>query len=170
MDNSIVKKVFILLAIACLVVGAAYVLSVMGGREVPRSDIKADSEEQSMVTEPVVHKLDVTAATTPEDKLPQGFPQDIPVNLETIVAGSTSAFTGRTYVQYSVSFLSDRTRAQEYQSYLSFMTNAGYEFGSAGRNPQQFSLYGTKDNDDLSITISEQSGKTLVHIGYLDRQ
>jgi hypothetical protein len=30
-------------------------------------------------------------------------------------------------------------------------------------------LYGTKDNDDLSITISAQNGRTLVQMSYLDR-
>lgn len=112
--------------------------------------------------------VDVSAATTPADKLPKGFPSSIPVESKNILTSASQVYTDRTPNEtvYSVSYQSDKTPAEKYSEYLAFMTKDGYTFSATGKNAQNHSLYGTKGNTILLVTASTNAGKTVVQINY----
>jgi len=116
-----------------------------------------------------VRNVDLTQKTN-RDQLPLGFPKNIPVDTSSRLTQSyVLAFPERNMSQYTAGFTTKETVVSQYKLYLDFMTNSGYLFAADGKNLNT-SLYGTKDNDDLSVVFSNQNGITNVSISYLDRQ
>jgi len=110
------------------------------------------------------------AQKSDRDQLPAGFPSDIPVDTTNKLSQSyVLAFPDRGVNQYTVEFNTKLSAQAQYKTYLDFMTANGYTFGESGKNANA-SLYGTKNNDDLSVVFSSQNGVTTVSISYLDRQ
>jgi hypothetical protein len=109
------------------------------------------------------------AQKSDRDQLPAGFPTDIPVD--------TSSKLSQSYVlndpernikQYTVEFNTKLSAEAEYKNYLDFMNANGYNFAEKSKKIN-FYLYGTKNNDDLSVVFSSQNNVTTVSISYVDR-
>jgi biopolymer transport protein ExbD len=156
--------VFVLLAVLVLVV----IVFVVRRQQVSQLPVPAkDSATKERVQ---VTQFDTT--TNQSDKLPNGFPQGVPVETATITESIRSEYADRQAVQLQVSFLSQRGPVELFSEYQDYMTRESWDFGSQGLNPEAGSLYGTKEGDDLSVVISSAGtgSGTLVQIGYLDRQ
>lgn len=107
------------------------------------------------------------------DRLPAGFPADIPVELEGIVESYARTYPSNDMVQYTVSYHSAESMDVKYEEYDNFMTEASYGFSEDGKDQEHGYLYGTRENDDLSVTvsvISETDAETLVQVTYIDRE
>ncbi len=117
----------------------------------------------------VTSQTDIANALTPEDRLPQGFPSDIPVDTAEMIESYSAEYKDIGATQYTVMYASSRPMEELYAQYLSFMTDAGYEFGDNGKNEEQKELIGTKDNDNLIVKVSTREGRVFVQISFLDR-
>jgi len=116
-----------------------------------------------------VQQTDLSSAFTPEEKLPRGFPSDIPVDTAEMIESYSAEYKDIGATQYTVMYASSRPMEELYAQYLSFMTDAGYEFGDNGKNEEQKELIGTKDNDNLIVKVSTREGRVFVQISFLDR-
>lgn len=130
----------------------------------PASENNPASEE----TKAIVYKTDVNAATGKE-KLPEGFPANIPVETDSVQDSIKSEIPDMHVTQYSVTYLSDKSVDAVQSIYTAFFTQEGYTTKPSGQAPVQ--LYATKNNDDLSVVIeTTDTGKTRVFVSYLDRK
>jgi hypothetical protein len=157
-------SVIVLIIIALVLIGVVYFLL--------KKPSSPDGTNQEEVTKEnvVVKNTNLSAAGAPEQKLPFGFPKSIPVELDGIVESYSAEYPERSIMQYTISFGTDDSTDTAFSEYSSFMKKNGYVFIENGENKAAGYLYGTKDNDDLSITISAQNGRTLVQMSYLDRR
>ena len=155
------KKVLILLVLAAAVVAVAYLLA--GGTNTPGQNSQA-------TTEPKFDYVDLSKATKQEDKVPSGMPSDIPLELANVIESYTMTRDDKAAVQYTLSYKSSKTKAQKYAEYLDFMTKSDYAFGTSGKNEATGTLSGEKNNDALTVVVSNQGEYTLVQLSYLDRK
>lgn len=120
-------------------------------------------------TEVKVDKVDLTTAQG-DARLPQGFPTDIPVETTGAFESYTADYPTRNFTQYTVSYTTTKTIKDTYALYLSYMTKAGYTFRSDGKDEKHGFLYGTKDNNDLSVVVSAKGSETSVQMSYLKKR
>ncbi len=119
----------------------------------------------------VLTRVDLATATG-QNTLPDGFPKEIPVETANITDGHKVVFpdrgvTGRGITEYTIEFISSKSKGEVYDMYEAFMPASGYRFGEGNRSKEKGILYGRSNSGDLSIVISEKDGKTNVHLTVL---
>lgn len=100
-------------------------------------------------------------------RVPEGFPQDIPLDGEKIIESATTQYPDQDTQQLSVSYQSSGTIAQKYAEYRAYLNQAGYSVTEGETNSLTRSIAGTKEDTVLSVAISNVDGKTLVQLSYL---
>lgn len=160
MSASLIKKILALLVAALVVLILAFGASKLFG---PNSGTTPVIETAQGDT-PVMKSGFIKA-----NALPEGLPIE---NSNLLKDGTYSVLfpESRQMAQYTVSYWSDSSRKDKFNEYLEYMEKAGFDLGQNGKDTRSMSLYGIKDNDDLSVTISTLRDKTLVQITYLERQ
>ena len=116
-----------------------------------------------------VKKVDLNLAKTLAEKLPAGFPNSIPVEIENIVDGYTMNYKDEGVMLHSIRYESEETVSKKFSEYLNFMVKSGFSISKDGQDEKNGVLIGDKDNDNLTILIGVQAGKTSVLISYLNR-
>jgi len=104
------------------------------------------------------------------ERLPIGFPTDVPVDTSAIVESFSANYPDRGVTQSTVSFSSNKSQAALFSEYATFMTNTGYDFGQSGKNENLKTLFGTKDGNDLLIVFPINNSVTSVQITYVERK
>jgi hypothetical protein len=105
------------------------------------------------------------------DKLPSGFPQEIPVDKDAEFTQSYKAsYPDHRVVQYTVEYKSSSSVEEQITIYSDFFKKNGYESTLTSENETVKAYYATKNNDDISLVVSNLDGKAVVLITYLDRQ
>lgn len=112
-------------------------------------------------TIPVAEKINIT--TTPEPKrtdfgtkMPTDFPTDIPVEKGVKVEQSYSLnYVGQK--QLTIVFLSTKTVKENYALYADFLKKQNWSISNKYESTKLSSLYGTKESNDINITISENT-------------
>ena len=153
------KKIVILLILVAVVVGVAYLIAT----RVDKDDGAGQQEEEKVKFEHV----DLSQASG-NDRLPPGFPADIPVETDTAIESYVGNYTDLPGVQRTFSYKSGQTPVQKFNEYKKYMTDNGYEFNEENEGTV-YSLVGDKDNDTLSVVTSVMGQQTLVQITYIDR-
>lgn len=154
------NKKILLLALLLLAAAVFYLLRSPGG----------NPENQNLATgQPEVQHVDLVQASSMDEKLPPGFPSDIPLENGSITQSYKVSYKDRNTVQFSLSYATSKTRSQKYNEYLKFMTEEGFDFGASGKSPERHTLYGIKGSNDLVVIINEINGRTVVDITYLER-
>lgn len=142
------------------------VLMYVGGAKRNTTVTTQLSEEKT-----VVYKGDLNASAS-NQKLPEGFPVDIPVETAIMEESVKVNYTERGITQYSVVYITEKTKNAVISSYLSFFSEQGYQVSppSIGENNGPTQVDAKKNNDDLSIVVeTTQEGKTRVLLTFLDR-
>ena len=166
MKSSTTKKLLALVVLAAIVVGVAYLIS---GKDLIKKDDNVD--ENGHTKSPIEYKhVDLSKASTPEEKLPQGFPSFIPIENTDVVESYSGQNQDPPLTQYTLTYRSTRTVTQKFNEYLNYLTNNGYTFAEGGRDSRNGYLSATKENDTLSVVVSRLGDKTLVQLSYVDRQ
>jgi len=161
------KNIAVLLVVLLFVVGIVYFFlnkSILSPAPLP-----PQVEEKSEEAFEIKHKY-VMGESASSSKVPPGFPTEIPIEEENIIESYSVEHKNRSLTQYTVSFNTSRTPGQVYSDYEKYMTEAGYSFGRNGKDPQNYNLYGTLSNDDLSIYINFKGEKRHIVVGFIDRQ
>ncbi len=73
--------------------------------------------------------------------------------------------------QYTTTFTSSKSVADEYQAYLDYASANGFTLLSKGLDTKTNSahFYAIKDKVDLNVTISSQNHKTEISVSYLQK-
>ncbi len=117
----------------------------------------------------VVEQVDLEN-TTGANRLPPGFPLDIPVNVDTIQESYSVDYNESGFTQHSLSYTTDDSIEGVYTTYKEYMENDGYDMSDTTLVADSIgSLYGAKDGNDLSVVVSVHSDGTLVNLSYLER-
>lgn len=148
------KNISILIVVAILLIVIAY--SIM---KLPFSDQKQD---------PNVSWAD-TSAENQMDRLPKGFPQNIPVEIDNLEE-SYSIDYEEGVTQSVVSFYTATSADDAFFLYEYFMTEEGYDFGPSGKSPTDKTLRGSKNGNDLTVIVGTLNEGVFVQINYLNRE
>lgn len=93
--------------------------------------------------------------------MPTDFPTDIPVEKGTKVEQSYSLnYAGQK--QLTIVFLSAKTVKENYTLYADFLKEKNWNMVNNYESPKLSSLYGTKESNDINVTISENDSTLLV--------
>lgn len=150
----------LLLPLAALVLLVVSVLVVYTMRK-PGSEFT--KENVSVV------KADLNSANQ-LSRLPADFPTNTPVETANLTDSLSMHYEDRAAVLYTVTYTSEDTNIRAYARWLTYMEEEGYNIPETGRNMEQWTLYGTKDNNELTLVISSRERGTQVQVSYLARQ
>lgn len=93
--------------------------------------------------------------------VPTDFPTDIPIENGAKVEQSYSLnYVGQK--QLTIVILSVKTVNENYSLYADFLKLNGWNVSNKYESPKLSSLYGTKENNDINVTISENSSASSV--------
>ena len=119
-----------------------------------------------------IQNVNLSSVKNDADKIPQGFPNDIPLEIANITGGQRADFVDRGVTQYTVSYNSALDLPTKYSEYVDFASKAGYSFVSDGyiKTESSSGFYATKGNDSITVLVAEAVNKkgVLVQITYLD--
>lgn len=114
---------------------------------------------------PVAEKI-TTTTTEPKrtdfgTKIPTDFPTDIPVENGVKVEQSYSLnYVGQK--QLTIVFQSTKTVKENYALYTDFLNKHNWSISNKYESAKVSSLYGTKGNNDINVTISENTSGTFI--------
>ncbi len=103
------------------------------------------------------------------DKLPAGFPEDIPVDTSEIEESYFAEYKERGITQYAVSYWSNESVSEVFSKYELFVASGNYVVESSEDLLGGKDIYAIRDGDDLSVKISTTNGRTFVQISYIKR-
>ncbi len=120
-----------------------------------KNALPALPREQTAIIPPEPKKTDFGT------KVPTDFPADIPVENGVKVEQSYSLnYVGQK--QLTIVLLSTKTVKENYSLYSDFLKKQNWNVLNAYDNPTVSSLYGTKENVDINVTISENTSTTSI--------
>lgn len=107
-----------------------------------------------------------TATTTPQKtdfgtSMPPDFPTDIPIESGVQMEQSYS-INSSGQKQLTIVFLSDKTVKENYSLYADFLKKQNWNISNTYESLKVSSLYGTKGNNDMNVTISENTSTTSI--------
>ncbi len=109
-----------------------------------------------------------------DDTLPESFPEDIPVDRNTIIGGSSALDTERNILETDVTYVTDASIEELVVTYTSYLKSRNYELKGADQSDAtHVSLYGKNESSDISILIyPEESSVSVynVNISYIERK
>jgi len=156
------KKILILvLIIAALVVGAYLIANQFGS--------KIDSPQGSAADGVKIEQVDLVNTLTPQERLPKGFPSDVPVETASVTQSFSADYNERNVKQSSLTYLSEKSFDEKYQEYKTFMDRNDYTYKESGPNLTVRALSGKKNNADLVVVVSDKGDKVQVQISYVER-
>lgn len=114
--------------------------------------------EQSVVTESQPQEPQKTDFGT---SVPTDFPTDIPIEKDAKIEQSYSLnYAGQK--QLSIVFLSAKTVKENYSLYADFLEKQNWIISNKYESEKLSSLYGTKESNDINVTISENTSEDAV--------
>lgn len=124
-----------------------------------------------------VFKKDTTVTQEPTRTdfgtgVPADFPADIPIE-EGVKAEQSYSLNYVGQKQLTIVFISTKTVKENYAFYADFLAKQGWNVSNKFESPKLSSLYGTKESNDINVTISEKkldaSVKSQVSISFLKK-
>jgi hypothetical protein len=163
----------ILFFIAGVIVGVLISYSGIfsfGGSDSSSDQVLKSADQKITETDKVlIEKTDLSASAGAVDKLPSGFPADVPSETVGIFESYKAFYKEKDVTQYSVSFYSDSPVDNKYNEYKSFFVNDGYALQDDSLDSTQASLYASRNGRSVSIVISIKDGKTIVQLTVLQK-
>ncbi|OHA81851.1 MAG: hypothetical protein A2675_01745 [Candidatus Yonathbacteria bacterium RIFCSPHIGHO2_01_FULL_51_10] len=145
-SNNASRKI-ITASVLVLVVVAAVALALLS----PRSEPNAPKSDSNIVLTQEPTRTDFGASPPPD------FPTNIPLEEGAGVTQSYSlSYTAQK--QLTLVILSGKTIKQNYALYADFLANDGWSISNTYESATVASLYGRKENNEINITISADSG------------
>lgn len=103
-------------------------------------------------------------------EVPAGLPQGLPIEDSAEILESYSAvYEERGVIQHSLSYVSQNSTEDIFESFLNFVEDGGYEISYDGRDSGSLVISADKDNNNLFFSVSIREGRVFVQISYLER-
>lgn len=151
-----------ILAIAGLAVLIIVIYFVASGRQGAAPGTEKTGRESKETSE--TKEFAVTKKEVPANEAPSGFPSEVPIEAGAKITQNYEADTTDGRHQATRTFESSRTVAQNYQTYLNFLTQNGWEVTNKLQTDNLASVFGKKDDAELSATISKNSISGVVSV------
>ena len=149
-------------------------IAVFAVSSLPKRNAEVNLQNENQATQTIqrqleidVKKIDLTQAQG-TNRLPSGFPSNIPVDTLTIYESYTAEYP--TATQATVAYKTERSISDAYKVYHDYMKNAGYVFRPNGEDMEKGILYGKLLNNDLSILITQKDANTSVQMSWFKRK
>ena len=136
--DSMYRNIAIVLGVLIVGVGAYFVSSVFPA---PAKDVQREDFGQVV---------------------PPNFPTDIPIEAGAQVEQSYGLNEQTGSEQLTVVFVSGKSVKENYDLYLSFLKDGEWDVLNTHEDPALSALYGTKEQYDINVTISEYSSSGIV--------
>jgi hypothetical protein len=167
------KKITVIVILSMVIFGLACVMQVINksGNAIPSTNTTNESLQTGFTKENVTVLKTNLSKSAGTSKVPAGLPNDIPIETANVTESYTAIYPDKGFTQYTISFITSRTVALTLSDYSSYMKKAGYTMmANIGSNKVHNYLYGTKNNNDLSVVVNLSNGKTVVQLAYLKRK
>ncbi len=152
------KIPFIVLGIVILVAAASVFLRFHKG-----SSARFSSENVQLQNVDVQNKTGL-------EKLPAGFPQNIPVELASIISSETLSYPDRKATLYNVAYFSSKQQEELFVTYGNFLKKEGYKITRTDKSIANMMYEATKDKTDISVTIAPQTNGMRVLVSVVVRE
>jgi len=155
MENKTKIEAFVLIAIILIATAGFGIYFFQKNKKVtsapPTQNIEQPAVKESQP--PAPQKTDFGTS------VPTGFPTDIPIEKGAKFQQSYS-LNYDSQKQLSIFFLSAKTVKENYALYTNFLKKQNWNILNTYDNPAVSSLYGTKENNDINVTISQSASNT----------
>ncbi|PIP87401.1 hypothetical protein COW81_00435 [Candidatus Campbellbacteria bacterium CG22_combo_CG10-13_8_21_14_all_36_13] len=162
------KTIFITLGVVVALIVFYFFIAKNTQIDTTQEDQQQEQQDVNDV-EISLNQVDVENVENEADKLPEGFPTDIPVELSNITESYSTDYKDAGFVQKSLVYTSEKGVAWLFSEYEKFMKDNGYEITDSTTDDGYAYLYGSKEGDDLSLVFEGADGSTIVSVTYLDR-
>jgi len=170
MEENNNKIIFIVIGIVVVLALLYFFMPKGAPQNVDQTEQQQQVEEQEVNNVDIsLNQVDVENTENDIDKLPKGFPTDIPVELANITESYSTDYKDAGFVQKSLVYTSEKSVAKLFSEYETFMKDSGYEISDSTTDEGYAYLYGSKNGDDLSVVLEGSDGSTIASITYLDR-
>lgn len=162
------KIIVLAIVFILLLVGAFYFLS-MKKTPAPVQNTGTTGTEQNntgLTQEKVEIKKTSLMTGNEANKLPKGYPMDLPVDTTNVTESYVAEYPNRNLTQYTLAFLTTKSVKEEVTMYVSAIEKAGYTFTSDGKNTAGGYLNAKKGKTTVSVNVGTTNGKTIVNITY----
>lgn len=156
------KKTFLVVLVIMALLALGYFLSQKFSLDKGPTSPNGTNETTPM--EVVVEHTQAVNGVLPA---PKDFPAGIPIENLDIIESATTNYPSQNAKQLSVSYQSSKTVAQKYAEYKDYMTKAGYTLTEGGTGANLKAVFGSKENENLSVVVSSADGGSLVQVAYL---
>jgi len=116
-----------------------------------------------------VEKIDFNNAESDSGKLPKDFPSDIPIEIANITDSYSVNYKKDGFIQRSVVYTSTKTVGEIYGEYETFMVGGGYLLLDSSLSKNSANIEGSKNGDNLSVSIDDSSGFSSVNVSYVGK-
>ena len=165
-ENTSNKSVVLLMLAVIVLVGIIYFAMKSSS---PSESENGEQTPQFTKENVEIKEVDLVSAKSDGERLPEGFPSSIPLEVKNIIKSTKATYPDRSVASYTIEYKSDKTVSSKYNEYLNFMQSSGYEFTPDGKNEEAHSLYGKKGRNDLLIVVLDTGQGTMVQVNYLER-
>jgi len=161
---SSVPHLVLFFCILLVITGAMYIYSI-------QTPVPQVENESTVTKEKTIVSVNDVSNLSGKEKLPVGFPDSIPVELDTINESTKMEFPERGVTQYTVVYSSSASSADIQKQYEAFFENESYVKNPSPKQVKNLiQLEATKDTDDLSVIIEPLATSTSkVYVVFLDR-
>lgn len=144
-EESIKKSLVLIIMILALAIGLTMIVSM-----VMQTNMSDTASPQSDTNQSKVTKADI-----PQDKLPNKFPEDMPIESGAVITQNFSAFGEDGSYQATRAFETTKSLAENMTIFRQYMTKNGWEIKSSVDNPTLKSVVAAKGTQRLSVSASD---------------
>lgn len=162
---SSVPHLVLFFCILLVITGTMYIYSI----KTPVFEIENEFKVEKEKT--IVSMVDVKNMSG-KGKLPAGFPDTVPVQIETISEATKTEFPDRGITQYTVIYTSNASSSDIQKQYETFFGNESYEVKPSPKQIKDIiQLEAGKDTSDISVIVEPSASSTSkVYVIFLDRK
>jgi hypothetical protein len=157
-----IKLLLIVLAVLLALVGAYYFFAKHSASQIP-----AESQVNTFPTS-IVTTIDVPN-TPVANRLPQGFPSNIPVENQNITKSFSVAYTGNKSILYVVIYTSSQSVQAKSVEYAQLINSSSFANQQIATSTSMSILQATEGNSQLSVTVNSQTKGSSVQISFLNK-
>ena len=144
-EESIKKSLVLIIMILALAIGLTMIVSM-----VMQTNMSNTANPQDNASQSKVRKADIS-----QDRLPNKFPADMPIEAGAVITQNFNAFAEDGSYQATRAFETSKSLAENMTVFRQYMTKNGWEIKSSVDNPTLKSVVGAKGSQRLSVSASD---------------
>ena len=161
-ESQHIKTIYTIVAVL-VIVGIGYFIFTKNWTTLPTQTPTSSKSDETPINVVVKNAPIVNGALS----TPLEFPQEIPFEKAGIIESAITEFPDQGTKQFTLSYNSTKTMAAKYAEYKNYMQKMGYVITEGDKNSAIRTIYGVKEEANMSVVVNNANGKTLVQLTYL---